>query len=86
MGVTQVGAGSATVMMPASPWMGQADGTIHVNMLIQNALIMATVTSLPAASDAVPATFSVHHLRPCTMEGRAFVARARVVNTGPHRR
>jgi uncharacterized protein (TIGR00369 family) len=83
MGATQAGAGSATAVMPASPWLDNADETIDVNMLIQNALILAAVTSAQPGDEVVPATLSVHHLRPCTIEGRTFVARARVVNTGP---
>ncbi len=83
IGATQVSAGSATTVMPASPWLSNADGTLDVNMLIQNALFVATVTSAPPGDDVVPATLTVHHLRPCTIEGRSFVARGRVVNSGP---
>jgi uncharacterized protein (TIGR00369 family) len=83
MRTTQLGAGSATVTTPAIPWLNRGDGTIDVSILIQSALTLATLTSAPAGTEAVPATLSIHHLRPCTMEARSFVARARVLNTGP---
>jgi acyl-coenzyme A thioesterase PaaI-like protein len=79
---TQVGAGSVTCTQPASPWLGNGE-TLDVSMLIQAALTMATMTSLPPGSESVPVTLSIHHLRPCTVEGRSFIARARVINTGP---
>jgi class 3 adenylate cyclase len=80
---TQLGAGSATLTTPASPWLNRGDGTLDHTILLQGALSMATLTSAPPGSEAVPATLSIHHLRPCTMEARSLVARGRVLNTGP---
>ncbi|MGH8992594.1 MAG: adenylate/guanylate cyclase domain-containing protein [Acidimicrobiia bacterium] len=80
---TQLGAGSATLTTPATPWLNRGDGTLDVTILLQSALTQATLTSAPPGSEVVPATLSIHHLRPCTIEARSLVARARVLNTGP---
>lgn len=80
--VTQVGPGSATVTMPASPWLQQQDGTVDSKMLLEAALHLAALSGAPPASDIAAASLSVSHLRPCTLEGEQFVAQARVVHSG----
>ena len=80
---TQLGAGSATATTPATAWLNRGDGTLDCTILLQSAMTLASITAAPAGGEAVPATLSIHHLRPCTMEAEALVARARVLNTGP---
>jgi uncharacterized protein (TIGR00369 family) len=80
--VTQVGAGSATLTMPASPWLDHGDGHLDMIILLQEALAFAVLTSAPAASQVVAASLSVNHLRPAVLEGQSFIARARVVHGG----
>jgi class 3 adenylate cyclase len=79
---TQVGSGSATVMMAASPWLQYAEGTVDVKILVEETMRVAVLTGLPPATRIVTTSLSIHHLRPSTVESESFVARARVLNSG----
>jgi len=80
--LTQVGAGSATVTMPASPWLQSADGSIEVRMLLEEALALAVTTGAPAGHEVRTAALSINQLRAPGLDSESFVARARTLNSG----
>jgi class 3 adenylate cyclase len=79
--VTQVSSGSATLSMPASPWLQHADGTLEVRIVAAEALAMAALTAAPAATDVTTASLSVNYLRAPSLQDETYVARARVVHS-----
>jgi uncharacterized protein (TIGR00369 family) len=79
--VTQVGSGSATLSMPASPWLQHADGTLEVRILAEAALATAALTAAPPATDVTTATLSVNYLRAPALDDDAYIARAQVVHS-----
>jgi uncharacterized protein (TIGR00369 family) len=79
---TQVGSGSATLTMAASPWLQFGEGTIDLKILMEEAMGLAVMTGVPPATNLVTAAMSVNHFRPSTVESESFVARARVLNSG----
>jgi len=79
---TQVGSGSATLTMAASPWLQFGEGTVDLKILIEEAMGVAVLTGSPPATFMATAAMSVNHFRPCTVESESFVARARVLNSG----
>jgi uncharacterized protein (TIGR00369 family) len=79
---TQVGSGSATLRLPASPWLQYAEGTVDLKILMDEAMQVAVLTGAPPATRVVTASMSIHHLRPSTVESESFVAPARVLNSG----
>lgn len=79
---TQMGSGSATLTMPASPWLQFGDGSIDIKILMEEALGVAVLTGAPPGARIVTTAMSVNHFRPSTLESEAFVARARVLNSG----
>jgi class 3 adenylate cyclase len=80
--LTQVGVGSATVTMPASPWLQIADGSVEVRMLLEEALALAVTTGAPAGHEVRTAALSINQLRHSGVDSDSFVARARTLNTG----
>lgn len=79
--LTQVSAGSATLSMPASPWLQHADGTVEVRIVAAEALAMAALTAAPPATEVMTATLSVNYLRAPSLQDETYVARARVVHS-----
>lgn len=45
--VTQVGVGTATCTMPVSPWLQFPTGALDMTVLVETALSMATLTTVP---------------------------------------
>ncbi|MGH9005353.1 MAG: PaaI family thioesterase, partial [Acidimicrobiia bacterium] len=84
MRLTQVGVGSATITVPASPWLQQIDGAIDTRIPACVALELAVITTAPAAKELHVASLSVSHFRPCTLEHIPVVVRGRVLHTGPN--
>ena len=80
---TEVGSGSATLTMPASPWLQLFDGTIDTRLLAQDALEFAVLTTAPAATGVRTGVFVLNHLRPCTVDSKMLTAKARTVHSGP---
>jgi class 3 adenylate cyclase len=78
---TQVGSGTASGSMPASPWLMQLD-SLEVTMLAARTLEVAVQTGVPPGTRLELLAFSVHHLRPATPESGSVITRARVVHTG----
>jgi uncharacterized protein (TIGR00369 family) len=80
--ITQVGPGSATVTMPATPWLVDSQGVVQLSTLIEEALSLAALTGVPPATEVSTATMSTNYLRPATVEAESFVARARIGHSG----
>jgi class 3 adenylate cyclase len=81
--VSQVGTGTATLTMPASPWLDYGDGTLDVKMLGEEALALAVLTGIPAGHNVRTVVLTFKHLRPATVDSASFIARARMLNLGP---
>jgi class 3 adenylate cyclase len=79
---TQIGSGSATLTMRASPWLQFGNGIIDYGILAEEALGMAVLTGAPPATRVETAAISAKHFRPGTLDSESFVARARVLNSG----
>jgi len=79
--LTQVTSGSATLSMPASPWLQHADGTVEVRVVAAEALAAAALTAAPAATEVITASLSVNYLRAPTLGDESYVARAHVVHS-----
>ena len=80
--LTQVGAGSATVTMPATPWLQNYDGAVEMRILLEEALALAVTTGAPAGHEVRTAALSVNVLRVARVDSDSFVARARAVHSG----
>ncbi|HEX6382857.1 MAG TPA: hotdog fold thioesterase [Acidimicrobiia bacterium] len=79
---SQVGPGSATVTMPASPWLVDTGDSIQPVVLMETACHAAALTAAPAGMDVSTTTLSVNYLRPANVDSGTFVARARIVHSG----
>jgi uncharacterized protein (TIGR00369 family) len=79
---TQVGSGSATLTMPATPWLQFGDGTVDFKIMMEEALAVAVLTGASPATRIITTALSVTHFRPSTVESESIVARARVLNSG----
>jgi class 3 adenylate cyclase len=80
--VTQVGVGTATCTMPVSPWLQFPSAVLDTTVLVETALSMATLTTVPGGVDARTVALSMSYFRPATMESEGLVARARTTSTG----
>jgi class 3 adenylate cyclase len=81
--LTQIGSGTATMTMPASPWFQMVDGiTLGAPLVVEEAPAIAVLTGAPSATEVVITALSLNHFRPPTLDSSSFIARARVVNTG----
>ena len=80
--ITQVGSGSATLTMPASPWLRVPDGSIDVPILLEASVSIAASTGAPPGMVVRTAALTINHFRPVTTQVDRLIARARVVNTG----
>jgi uncharacterized protein (TIGR00369 family) len=80
--ITQVGPGSATATLPASPWLLDPGDQIQPVVLMETALHLAALTAVPPGSDVSTTTLSVNYLRQTNLDSGTFVARARVVHSG----
>ncbi|MGH9012273.1 MAG: adenylate/guanylate cyclase domain-containing protein [Acidimicrobiia bacterium] len=80
--VTQVGAGTATCTMPASPWLQAATAAVEPTALVEVAMSTAVLTTASPATEVRTAGLSCTPFRPCTLESEVLIARARVVSSG----
>jgi len=81
--LTQVGPGTVTVSMPAAPWaVNSPTGPAFVLVLMELALRSAALTGAPPGMQVDTATLTTSYLRQTTADCGAFLARARVVNSG----
>jgi uncharacterized protein (TIGR00369 family) len=80
-----VGPGLSTFTMPASPWLQAAGGMMlaGVSALVNDApLGGAILTTVPPGVYGVTSELSLNFLRPPTLDGGEFTARARLINAG----
>ena len=80
--VTQVGSGTATCTMPASPWLQSANAAIDPTALVETAMSIAVLTTAPPGGEVRTAGLSWTPFRPIMMESEVLIARARVVSSG----
>jgi class 3 adenylate cyclase len=81
--LSQVGSGSVSGTMPASPWLQALDGTVDFRILMEAMLYFAVLTGAPAGSEVHATALTVNNMRPATVESQTLLARARTLNTGP---
>jgi len=81
--VTQVGSGTATMTMPASPWVQGYDGRLLYNTLMEAASATAVLTGTAPGADVDTTSISISYFRPCTPQSETIIARARTINSGP---
>jgi uncharacterized protein (TIGR00369 family) len=79
---SQIGPGSATLTMPASPWLLDIGDTIQPVVLMEVSLHVAALTAAPPGTDVSTTTLSVNYLRAADLACESFVARARIVHSG----
>jgi uncharacterized protein (TIGR00369 family) len=80
--LTQLSYGSAVLSQPISPWFEIYDGYVDLTPTIQLSIYIAALSLAPAATHVRPVTLSVRHLRSCTTDDDAVVARSRVLHAG----
>lgn len=80
--VTQVGSGTATCTMPASPWLQTATTVVDATALIEVAMSLAVLTTVGRATSVRTAGLTFTHFRPTTIESEMLIARARAVSSG----
>jgi uncharacterized protein (TIGR00369 family) len=82
--LTQLGAGTATYTMPASPWLQGGHGHLEYAVLMDSALTAAVGSTTPPATAVRLTALSVNRMRPVTLESETLVARARTLTGGPN--
>jgi class 3 adenylate cyclase len=80
--VTQVGAGTATCTMPASPWLQASTGVIDPTAIVEAAVSTAVLTTVPPGTSLRTAALALTPFRPVTIESETLIARARTVSSG----
>lgn len=80
--VTQVGSGTATCTMPASPWLQSSNGAIDCTALVEVAIATAVLTTVAPGTEVRTAGLSFTPFRPATIESETLIARARTVTSG----
>jgi uncharacterized protein (TIGR00369 family) len=81
----EVGEGSMTWTMPASPWLCSPTGFVEGGFLVylaDSAILTASMTLAPAGTACAPVDVTVKFIRPVPPDGRLLTAVGRVVNHG----
>lgn len=79
------GEGTATVVLPATPWLTSPVRTVQggvIAMLADTAMLVAVQTTVPAGTAAAGLDLKVNYLRPVHPDGRDLSARGAVVHRG----
>jgi uncharacterized protein (TIGR00369 family) len=82
---TEVAEGSATFVLPTSPWLTSPLGTVQggaTAFLADTVLATAVQTTLPKRTVYAPLDLKVNYLRPVFADGRDLVGTAKVVHRG----
>ena len=82
--LTEVGAGTATFVMPASPWLRTPEGVMTLGtlaVLADGPLACAVLSALPPATASTTSELTLRALRPVRM-GTTLTAKAHVIYTG----
>ena len=80
--ITQVGSGTATCTMPASPWLQASTSVLDPMAIVEVAVSTAVLTTVPPGVSVRTAALAVTPFRPVTIESETLIARARVVSSG----
>ena len=80
--ITQVGAGTATCTMPASPWLQTSTAVIDPMAVVEAAVSTAALTTVPPGNSVRTSALAVTPFRPVTIESETLIARARTVSSG----
>ena len=83
--MTEIGDGTATFEMPASPWLQTHSGVIQggvLAVLADAALGCAIQTGLPPATPYTTAELSMTFLRPATVDSGTLTARGKLIRAG----
>jgi class 3 adenylate cyclase len=81
--LTQVGSGTATMTMPATPWLQFSTGRLCYGALLEAVSSVAVLTGAPPSTQVDMTAGSLNMFRPCTPESESLIGRARVLNSGP---
>lgn len=82
---TEVAEGSATFVLPTSPWLTSPLGTVQggaTALLADTVLATAVQTTLPKRTVYAPLDLKVNYLRPVFADGRDLIGTAKVVHRG----
>jgi class 3 adenylate cyclase len=82
--LTQVGPGSVTATLPASPWLEHLFGTFEFRVAAGATLELVVLSTSPAGHDVRPVAIQIGHLRPAMLEHAPLILRGRVIHTGPN--
>ena len=85
LAVTEVGEGTTTLTMPASPWFSNAFGSLFggaITLPIDFVSNCACLTTIPAATSFAPLDLKVNFLRPVVPDGALLTANATVTHRG----
>jgi uncharacterized protein (TIGR00369 family) len=83
--ITQAEEGSATFVLPASPWLASPAPVLYggaIAMLADAALSCAVMTINPAGASFAPLDLKINYLRPVLPDGNLLTARATLVHRG----
>lgn len=83
--LVEVGMGSATFAMPASPWFQSAAGTFlpGMSVFVSDAPLGAAIyTTLPPGTPLITSELSMSFMRPATVSSEKLIARGRLIQSG----
>lgn len=83
--VTHAAPGTATVRMPASPWLQSAPGTQQLLPLVRTSLAFAARTVCPPGVGGAHRHLALNYIRTAALDMESFTARSQVVMAGPTR-
>jgi len=78
LAVTQASPGTATLTMPASPWLEWGDG-LDVGILAEAALSTAVLSGAPGGTDVRTAVMSITPFRSATLDAAKLIAHGRTI-------
>jgi uncharacterized protein (TIGR00369 family) len=85
LGPTEIGEGSATVVMPCSEWLASPSGRLQggaIAMLADFAMLIAVETTVPAGLAFAGLDLKANFLRPVSPDLSELTARAQVIHAG----
>jgi len=82
--LTRADSGAVVLTLPRPDWLQRADCTIDVSVLIELASAGAATTVTGPGCAPEPTSVSIQHLRPATLKGEKFSAKAHVLNSIRH--
>jgi class 3 adenylate cyclase len=80
--VTEAGPGTATLTLPASPWLDAGEGMM-IQVLAEAALSTAVLAGAPPATDVRTSALSLTQFRSATLDADKLIAYGRTIRTAP---